>query len=140
VPTFTEEDTRVSGRRYAAHVIDGIIIVVVFVIALVLVAALPSGTVGDVILAVVLVGIPTVGQVAYFVLLQRRHGRTPGKALVGIRVVNAAGNTPGTGALVKRTLPLLIEYLYVFALVAMLASPYRQRFGDRWGGTYVIAD
>jgi uncharacterized RDD family membrane protein YckC len=140
VPAFTEEDTRVSGRRYAAHLIDWIVFVVLFVVALLIVAMLPDSTAGDVALAVVLVGGLTAGQVAYFVLLQRRHGRTPGKALAGIRVVDAAGNTPSTGALVRRTLPLLIEYFYVIALIGMLTSPYRQRFGDRWGETYVVRD
>lgn len=82
----------------------------------------------------------TVLHVAWFVLLQRRNGRTPGKAVAGIRVVDATGQVPGTGALVKRTIPLLIEYFYVIALVGILTSDYRQRFGDRWAGTYVIYD
>jgi hypothetical protein len=30
--------------------------------------------------------------------------------------------------------------LYVIALIGMLTSEYRQRFGDRWGRTYVVLD
>jgi hypothetical protein len=41
---------------------------------------------------------------------------------------------------VKRTVPLLIEYACLIAWVGMMASPYRQRFGDRWAKTYVVAD
>jgi hypothetical protein len=41
---------------------------------------------------------------------------------------------------VKRTLPLLIEYLYVLAFIGMMSSDYRQRFGDRWAHTYVVED
>jgi hypothetical protein len=29
---------------------------------------------------------------------------------------------------------------YFIALIGMLTSDYRQRLGDRWGGTYVVAD
>ena len=94
----------------------------------------------DVLLALVLILLFTVGQVAYYVLLQRRAGQTPGKRAVGLRVVDAQGRTPGTGALVKRTLPLLIEYFYVFAWISMTGSRYRQRFGDRVGATYVVGD
>jgi uncharacterized RDD family membrane protein YckC len=82
----------------------------------------------------------TIGQVVYLVLAQRRSGRTPGKRLVGIRVVDAHGQTPTAGALVKRTVPLLVEYLYIIAWVSMMGSQYRQRFGDRWGRTYVVSD
>jgi uncharacterized RDD family membrane protein YckC len=134
-PVFPPERTRVSGRRFAAHVLDGSVYAVLFVL-LVLIA----GRTTDFILAATFVGGFTFLHVAYFVVLQRRHGRTPGKALVGIRVVDAAGEVPTTGALVKRSIPLLVEYLYVIALIGMLTSEYRQRFGDRWGGTYVVAD
>jgi hypothetical protein len=33
-----------------------------------------------------------------------------------------------------------VDYLYVIAWAGMMASPYRQRFGDRWAKTYVVAD
>ncbi len=54
--------------------------------------------------------------------------------------MDAGAAVPTTGALVKRTIPLLIEYFYVIALIGMLTPDYRQRLGDRWGGTYVVAD
>lgn len=82
----------------------------------------------------------TVGVVAYYVLTQRRNGRSPGKALVGIRVVDAQGDTPSTGALIRRSVPLLVDYLFLVAFIAMMSSPYRQRLGDRWGHTYVIRE
>lgn len=94
-------DTRVSGRRAVAHIADGTLLTLLFVGALLAVSALPSGTVGDVALAVLFMAFLTFGQVAYFVLFQRRNGRTPGKWLVGIRVVDEAGRTPATGALVN---------------------------------------
>jgi uncharacterized RDD family membrane protein YckC len=136
----TPDATRVSGRRFVAHTVDGTLYGLLFVIAILIVGALPESRLSDVVLGATLVGGLTVGQVAYYVALQRRHGQTPGKRLAGIRVVDARGAVPTTGALVKRTIPLLIEYFYVIALIGMLTSDYRQRLGDRWGGTYVVAD
>ena len=134
-PAFSAERTRVSGRRFVAHLVDGTLYVVLFLLLI-----LVAGATNDVVLVLTFVLGFTVLHIAYFVVLQRPKGRTPGKALVGIRVVDASGQVPTTGALVKRSLPLLIEYLYVIALIGMLTSEYRQRFGDRWGRTYVILD
>jgi uncharacterized RDD family membrane protein YckC len=132
--------TRVSGRRFVAHLVDSTLYVILFFVAILIVDYLPSGRAADVFLGAVLILGLTVGHVAYFVILQRRSGRTPGKRLARIRVVDAAGSTPSTGALVKRTVPLLIEYFYVIAFIAMIASERRQRFGDRWADTYVVHD
>ena len=131
----SEEATRVSGRRFVAHLADGVLIgIVLFVLGI------PAAIVSDTLLAIVLVVWLIFGQLAYYVLFERRDGRTPGKRLSGIKVVDAQGGVPTTGALVKRTLPLYVEYFYVFAWIAMMSSPYRQRLGDRWGKTYVVAD
>jgi uncharacterized RDD family membrane protein YckC len=139
-PPVTPDQTRVLGRRFIAHTIDGMLYVALLVVAILACSALPKGTAGDIAFIAVLFGGLTVGHIAYFVLLQRRRGTTPGKRLVRIRVVDADGNTPTSGALLKRSIPLLIEYFYAIALVAMLTSPYRQRWGDRWGHTYVVSD
>jgi len=132
------EATHVSVRRYLAHLLDTTIFVVLFVLCLLPLSLLPDGTASDVAFGVVGVLLFTVGQVAFYVVLHRRSGRTPGKALAGIRVVDADGGVPGTGALVKRSVPLVLEYFTLIALIGMLASDRRQRLGDRWGGTYVV--
>ena len=132
-------NTRCSGRRYLAHWLDSTIFIVLFLVLVVLAGSLPDGSVADVVFGALLVLGFTVGQVAYYVLTQRRHGRTPGKRLAGIRVVDRHGEVPTTGALVKRTIPLIVEYFYVIAWIGMMASPFRQRLGDRWADTYVIA-
>jgi uncharacterized RDD family membrane protein YckC len=134
-PAFPSDATRVSVRRFIAHLADGVLATLLFVVL-----AIPAAIVSDVVLAIVIALYFTVGQVVYFVLLQRDSGRTPGKRLVGIRVVDASGATPGTDALVRRSIPLIVEYFYVLAWVAMMGSRYRQRFGDRWGKTYVVGD
>jgi uncharacterized RDD family membrane protein YckC len=138
-PAHPERDARV-GPPLRGPRLGRTIYTVLFLIAILLVGALPDSRPGDVAIGATLVLELTVGQVAYYVLTQRRHGRTPGKRLVGIRVVDRHGAVPTTRALVKRTIPLLIEYFYVFALIAMMTSEFRQRLGDRWGDTYVVAD
>jgi uncharacterized RDD family membrane protein YckC len=135
-PVFGQEATRVSGRRFWAHVVDGVLLTVVLVLVLAPVAATNS----SVLTVLVFLAWFTVGHVAYFVLLARNDGRTPGKRVLGIRIVTGDGGVPSQAALVKRTIPLLIEYVYLIAWAGMMASPYRQRFGDRWAKTYVVAD
>ena len=133
-------NTRVSGRRYLAHWLDSTVFIVLFLFLLVVLGSIPDSDAADVVfVALAILGF-TVGQVAYYVLTQRRHGPTPGKRLAGIRVVDRHGNVPTTGALVKRTIPLLIEYFYVIAWIGMMTSAFRQRLGDRWADTYVIRD
>ncbi len=132
---FSRESTHVSGKRYVAHLIDGIVFWLLAIVPLVVAAVLSNAA-----LAIVLVFLLIPGPVVYFVLTERRSGRSPGKHLVGIRVVTASGAVPSDMALVKRTLPLIVEYFYIFAWLAMMSSETRQRLGDRWAKTYVIAD
>ncbi len=128
------EATHVMFQRAVAHFADGLLYTLL-IAALLVAAALIS----NVLLVVALI-LAFPGQVAYYVLTQRRTGQSPGKKLVGIRVIDESGGVPSTGALVRRTLPLLLEYFYVIALFAMWSSPQRQRLGDRWAHTYVVRD
>lgn len=124
----------VGGRRLAAHLVDGVIYGIICFVVLIP-AALISGT-----LLIVALVASLFGQIAYYPLWQRRDGRTPGKRNMGIKVVDAQGNTPSTGALVTRSVPLVFELFYLIPLFSMLASPYNQRLGDRLAGTFVIGD
>lgn len=132
---FDLTQTRVSGRRYAAHLIDGIVLTLVAIVPLVAAAAISNAAI-----AVTFAFFLIPGPVLYYVLTERRSGRSPGKYAVGIRVVTASGEVPSDSALVKRTIPLLFEYIFILAWVAMMSSDSRQRLGDRWAGTYVIDD
>jgi uncharacterized RDD family membrane protein YckC len=135
--TVTEEATRVSVRRYFAHFIDGVLYTFVFV-AVILFGAAVDGTVLMVVYFVLIALTLTVGHVWFLVLIHGDDGRSPGKRAAGIRVVDAQGNVPTRAQMWKRNWPIIIEYLYVIAWVGMMASPHRQRFGDRWAGTYVV--
>jgi uncharacterized RDD family membrane protein YckC len=132
-PTFASWTTHISGRRFLAHLADGVALTVVLIVLLI-----PAALIADVLIIVVFLLWFTVGHIAYFVLTQRRHGQSPGKRFTGLRVIDAHGNTPSSGALARRTVPLLVEYLYIVAFIGMMSSPYRQRLGDRWARTYVV--
>lgn len=129
---FPREMTRVSGRRILAHLADGVIYLLLW-----LVFAVPAALISGAGLIVALI-LLFPGQIAYYVLTQRRDGQSPGKRLNGVRVVDAAGRTPSASDLLARSIPLLIDYTYVIAAIAIASSPDRQRLGDRAGGTYVI--
>ena len=147
-PVFGEEATHISGRRFLAHAIDGVMVVVIAigiaVPALIIESAAGEGTAGSVATALstaLLVAAGRwlfLGHLAWYVRQEGKDGFTLGKRATGIRVATADGGIPSRGALWKRSLPLLIEYVYVFAFIGMMSSGYRRRFGDRWGDTYVV--
>lgn len=88
--------------------------------------------------------------VAYYVLLQGRTGWTPGKRMVGVRVVDAAGAVCGTSRAFVRYLPLLVPALipavgpFIGGLIALvefiliLAHRRHQRMGDLFAKTFVV--
>lgn len=68
------------------------------------------------------------------------HGSTPGKWLLGIRVVALDGTSAGLVAAAKRSVGFLVDQLF-FGLVGVhriLNSPRAQRIGDEWAGTMVV--
>jgi uncharacterized RDD family membrane protein YckC len=81
---------------------------------------------------------------SYLVLFEWLLSATPGKFLVGIRVRTEQGARIGFVQSVARNLARLIDALpyvipYLVAAFAISGSPTRQRLGDRWAKTVVIA-
>jgi uncharacterized RDD family membrane protein YckC len=70
-----------------------------------------------------------------------RHGATPGKSALGIRVVNSNGTPVGwTGSLI-RNLIRNIDFLpgvYLFGFISVMLSEKFQRLGDLAAGTLVV--
>lgn len=93
---------------------------------------------GRFILAFVLVAL-------YFVLFEWLASATPGKFAVGIRVRRADGRGRiGFGQSFTRNLARLLDafpYLipYIVGAIAVRSSPAKQRLGDRWATTVVVA-
>lgn len=69
------------------------------------------------------------------------QGRTPGKLLLGLRVVTATGAPASAGQIVLRNLLRGADFLpvgYGVGVLAMLTDRGLRRLGDRVGGTMVV--
>ncbi len=80
----------------------------------------------------------------YFIIFELAwNGQSPGKRLLGIRVVRDAGFPIDAGASVIRNLVRLVEValgFYLISAVATLLSKENKRLGDIAAGTIVIRD
>jgi len=77
----------------------------------------------------------------YFVLFEGLSGATPGKRVLGLRVVGAGGTPVGlTRALVRNVLRVVdgLPALGIVAAVLIASSEERARFGDRVAETRVV--
>jgi uncharacterized RDD family membrane protein YckC len=135
-------DVHVTGRRVVATIIDGVVLgcggggllslvgVHTSVSSLDLTKLRTGGNL--LLLAVV---------VAYYVALEGLAGRTVGKFVTGIRVVDAAtGAPPGAGKALVRTLLRIVDgaFGYLLGFVVVLMSDRRRRLGDMAARTLVV--
>ena len=74
------------------------------------------------------------------VVLQGIKGYTPGKALLGVRTVDAGGNPPGIGKAIVRWLFWIVDafFFWLVGLITALVSENNQRVGDMVAKTYVV--
>ena len=70
------------------------------------------------------------------------NGQTPGKRLVGIRVVGDGGMPVSIGQVVVRNLLRVVDFQfgYVVAVVAVFATSEEKRIGDLVAGTVVVSE
>ncbi len=79
--------------------------------------------------------------VAFYFVAELLCGTSPGKWLLGLRVVGATGERPTVGAIAIRTVFRAIDGLPLFYLVGfivMLATGSKQRVGDLVAGTRIV--
>lgn len=130
-------------RRFAAHVVDGIVtnlgswMLLRFSLSFHGVSAdeLSGAThQGLSVLSLWIVALP------YYTLAHHLSGRTPGKRIVGVRVVDAAsGGLPGLGQSLARTLGYLPSYAVGMIGFLMAGVDSRKRaLHDRLAGTVVV--
>ncbi len=94
------------------------------------------------------IAIATVPSLAIYFLYQPLlelllRGRTPGRRMAGVRIVNRQGGTPSILALLIRNAFRLIDSLPVFygvGLCTTIFSAQRVRFGDLAAGTLLVHD
>jgi uncharacterized RDD family membrane protein YckC len=151
--------------RMAAYALDGVLVVVVMIgLFFLLTLALPAATwFGDwlhklgermgrgdrddaflalVPLLLLLLVLVYFSELLYFGLWElATRGRTPGKYLVGLRVVGMEGQPLDAKAAMIRNLLRAVDTLpggYAVGLIAVVTSQYGQRLGDHAAGTLVI--
>jgi uncharacterized RDD family membrane protein YckC len=132
-------------RRAAAILLDGVVLFAAYWAIGTVIAALTGGLVSG---GFELTGIPAlVAMMAYlavgfgyFILLEERYGRTLGKRLLGLRVVNEDGSPITMGTSVVRNVIRIVDGLFFYAVgaVSMLVSGKKQRLGDRVANTVVV--
>lgn len=129
------------GSRFMAALVDGCIygtfMMLVFVI-LDRVFNASDGILSAVFLATSLL------YCGYYIVFERLwNGQSPGKLLLGLRVVQEAGRPIGFSASLIRNLVRLIDFFPIFyggAIMAMFIDKRTRRLGDLAAGTLVVRD
>lgn len=132
-------DTASLPRRFAARVIDGVLVAVI----LFGLGSIFGFGYGWLVLGAVVT-------LAYFALFDALAGTTPGKRLLKLRVESLGGGRPALSRAVAREAfmvagavpyvgPLLALALWIWILISIRSSPLGQGVHDRWaGGTRVL--
>lgn len=140
-PQTTDANVHVTGRRVVATLIDSVIFSVVSGVLSLLFHTRPTtgfqlvqlSSGGSVVLLVFVA--------LYHVLLEGLTGRTLGKRLAGIRVVDQrTGGTPGMLSAVLRTVLRVVDGFFAYGLgwVIVVSSKNRRRLGDMAARTIVV--
>src|SRR5881394_1083061 len=133
------------GSRALAAVIDlaflgGITFAILFIAGSLLGVGLASGPWA----AAVIVFLFLLGWWLYYIAFEGlRQGQTPGKRIVGIRVVSDTGHAVSFGAAAVRNLLRLADFLpppYFTGAVLAALHPRGKRLGDMVAGTVVVWD
>jgi uncharacterized RDD family membrane protein YckC len=153
-----QKPTQVVGRRVVAYIIDWLIIAAITAISWYaltknvspgrcigggieingkcrgFVASEGSNrTIWILIVAVAIIGI--------LIVMQGLTGKTPGKAVVGIKAIKADGQPPGIGRAFVREILWIVDslpFLNLVGLITALSSQNNQRVGDMAASTFVV--
>lgn len=134
------------GSRFGAALVDIVIQGVLLLILLLALTMAGSTLAGD--LSVFLMGVGALALavivLGYYIVFEALNGgRTPGKAVFGIRVASVDGAPVGLGAVSLRTLMRLVDFLpaaYAVGALAIVTNSRNQRLGDMVANTVVIRD
>jgi len=155
VPSATGVDAQLvlagPGARAIAFVLDWLIRSALALAYLLIAALLILGNLefdvatGDETLWYLLGALPaTAIYFLYHLILEPvMRGRTPGKRMIGIRVLTADGRVPSVGALLVRNIFRIVDampMLYVVGLLFVLFSKRHVRLGDLAAGTVLALE
>ncbi|HEY3282001.1 MAG TPA: RDD family protein [Armatimonadota bacterium] len=161
ITVVTPENTEIRyslaglGSRFVAALVDALLqgfVLLAFSVAI----GLASGgfsregadigytepEVGLVVLFTILIYLFLVG--GYYLLFETLwHGQTPGKKLLGIRVIQESGRPVGFYCSAARNILRLVDMLpaiYLVGMIAILVSKRYKRLGDYVAGTLVVKE
>ena len=124
------------GRRCVAFVVDYVLAIVAA--ALVFTLFYGDDASDDSAVVYGLVVVVAACRLVYTTGFEFASGQTPGKKLVGIRVVTTAGTRLSLQAAILRNILRLIDEAFFIGLAAMVSNSRRQRIGDLLAGTIVV--
>lgn len=135
------------GIRFVAHLIDAILVFVVYLVVGRIIAGVAGGTTDSGfdlqgIPAFLLMLITFVVSMGYFIILEAKwNGQTLGKKMVGIRVIAGDGGDPGIQQTTVRNLLRIVDLLpffYLLGIILIWTGGKKQRLGDRVADTVVV--
>ncbi|HEX4155659.1 MAG TPA: RDD family protein [Acidobacteriaceae bacterium] len=136
------------GSRFVAILIDHLIQVAFYIVAILLFSFLLSGSLGDkldmlskwFLAAFIALNFCLIwGYFAFFEAFW--HGQTPGKRAMKLRVIKDSGRQITFFEALSRNLLRFVDYLptlYLVGVITMLCNKRHQRLGDLTAGTLVI--
>lgn len=131
-------------RRFAAHLLDTLITVLPFVLAVVLFFRYYAAPSDNPFLAMLVIFIAVVffflTGYLYHSLFEGLYGATPGKRICGIMVLKADFTPCGLGAAFLRNIMRIVDsfFYYLVAAIALAGTMKWQRLGDLVADTVVV--
>jgi uncharacterized RDD family membrane protein YckC len=127
---YPMEYARPMSRLYAFTIDLGLIMMIIYMVA-------PRA--GGAIFSDQAVAPNLVFLLGYFILPTIIWGRTPGKWVAGIVVVDSDGRTPGPAAIPREMIGKLVSFLAGgVGIIWLIFDPKKQGWHDKIAGTYVV--
>jgi len=131
------------GSRFLAFLIDQCIIIAIMIIAYLIffiLLAVSGGRLAN--FGLILIISFGLLNILYFLFSELFfNGTTPGKRLIGLRVIMASGSAVTPSAAIIRNLMRIVDILpsfYLIGFMSLLLTKDNQRLGDIVGGTLVV--
>jgi len=134
---ISKEATVGVGWRFAATIIDGIVL---FILGYLMAIVTGQTTEGGFNLQGASAFLWFLIGIAYYIVMEAMLGATVGKMACGLKVLKTDGSPMDWYASVVRNVLRIIDGLFVYLIAAILVwtSPMRQRLGDRVAHTVVV--
>jgi uncharacterized membrane protein SpoIIM required for sporulation/uncharacterized RDD family membrane protein YckC len=134
----------IGSRAAAAFLDQGIVVVLVVALSLVFVLTGIGATLLGPLAGAFMLGAAFAIWYGYFIFFEAfRHGQTPGKRWLGLRVVSESGHAVSRSGAVLRNLLRVADFLpppYLGGALLVVLHPRGRRLGDIVGGTVVVRD